>query len=254
MSQSELIFGIHTVNAAIREDPGGVLELWIAKGRHDRRMHELVAEANRLGLSASLVEPKTLRRLVGDARHQGAVARCRRKKTLSEADLPELLASVDQSPLILVLDGISDPHNLGACLRTAEAAGVHAVIATRDRAAGITPIVKKVASGAAEHIPFFAVTNLARTLRTLKEQGVWLCGTDDKADTCLFELKLSGALAIVMGAEGKGLRRLTRELCDYLAYLPMAGDVGSLNVSVATGICLYEALRQRRGFGCSKDS
>ncbi len=246
MSQSELIFGIHAVFAAIREDPGGVLELWIAKGRHDKRMYALVVEANRSGLNASFVEPKTLRRLVGEARHQGVVARCRRKKTLSEADLPKMLASVDQPPLILILDGISDPHNLGACLRTAEAAGVHAVIATRDRAASITPTVRKVASGAAEHIPFFAVTNLARTLRTLKEQGVWMCGTDDNADTCFFDLKLTGALAIVMGAEGKGLRRLTREMCDYIAYLPMAGDVDSLNVSVATGICLYEALRQRR--------
>jgi 23S rRNA (guanosine2251-2'-O)-methyltransferase len=248
VSQIELIFGIHAVYAAIRNDSGGVLELWIDKDRRDRRMNELVAEANRLGLSVSFVEPKTLRRLVGNARHQGAVARCRRKKNLSEADLPELLASIDPPALILVLDGITDPHNLGACLRTAEAAGVHAVIANRDRAAAITPTVRKVASGAAEHIPFFAVTNLARSLRTLKERGVWLCGTDDKADTCFFELKLTGALAIVMGAEGKGLRRLTRDLCDNLAYLPMAGYVGSLNVSVATGICLYEARRQRRGF------
>jgi 23S rRNA (guanosine2251-2'-O)-methyltransferase len=254
MSQSELIFGIHCVYAALRDDSGGVLELWIDKGRHDRRMHELVIEANRLGLSVSFVEQKTLRRLVGNARHQGAVARCRRKKTLSEADLPELLASIDPPALILVLDGITDPHNLGACLRTAEAAGVHAVIANCDRAAGITPTVRKVASGAAEHVPFMSVTNLARSLRTLKKQGVWLCGTDDKTDTCFYELELTGAMAIVMGAEGKGLRRLTRELCDYLAYLPMAGDVGSLNVSVATGICLYEALRQRRGFVGSKDS
>ena len=179
--------------------------------------------------------------------HQGVLAWVRSPKPRLEKDLPDLLQGLDRPPFLLILDGVQDPHNLGACLRTADAAGVHAVIAPKDNAAGLTPTVCKVASGAAETVAYVQVTNLARAMDRLKEQGIWLTGTAGEATTDVYQADLKGPLGLVMGAEGSGLRRLTRERCDHLVRLPMLGRVESLNVSVATGICLYEALRQRGG-------
>ncbi len=247
MSRNQLIYGIHTVLGALRANLGNVLEVWMDQRRQDARMRAIENAAQQMGLKVQAVQGKTLQRLVGEAGHQGVVARYRLGRDLAENDLLKILDDIDVPAFVLVLDGVTDPHNLGACLRTAEAAGVHAVIAPADRAAPITPVVRKIACGAAERLPFVTVSNLARTLRALQSQGLWICGTDERAGTCLYELDLTMPLALVLGAEGKGMRRLTREHCDYLSYLPMAGRVESLNVSVAAGICLYEALRQRSG-------
>ncbi len=246
MPRDALIFGIHAVLSAMRDDPSNILEVWVDRHRHDGRMRSLVDKANRSGLKVYLVDTKTLQRQVGLERHQGVVARYRSYRSLTEDDLAGILTTAGQQPLLLVLDGITDPRNLGACMRTAEAVGVNAVIAPSDRAARITPSVRKVASGAAQRVPYVTVKNLARCLRYLKIEGIWLLGADDGAANCLFDLDLARPLALILGEEGRGLRSLTRELCDYLAFLPMVGQVESLNVSVATGICLYEALRQRR--------
>jgi 23S rRNA (guanosine2251-2'-O)-methyltransferase len=206
-----------------------------------------LAEARRLGVTVSESDRETLDRLAAGANHQGVVARTATPSARHEADLDELLAGLNRPPLLLVLDGVTDPHNLGACLRTADAAGVHAVLAPRDKSVGLTPVVCKVASGAAESVPLVQVTNLARTLRHLQQSfGVFLVGTDGASERSLYEADLTGPLGLVMGAEGAGMRRLTREHCDLLVALPMLGSVESLNVSVATGVCLYEALRQRR--------
>ena len=174
------------------------------------------------------------------------MARLNQKPQVTERDLTALVESLEEPAFLLVLDGIQDPYNLGACIRTANAAGMHAVIAPRDRASGITAVVRKVASGAVEAIPFIPVTNLARVLRHLQDSGVWIVGTDEEADTTLYDIDLSGPIALVLGAEGKGLRRLTRDHCDHIVKIPMAGTVESLNVSVAAGICIYEAMRQRK--------
>jgi 23S rRNA (guanosine2251-2'-O)-methyltransferase len=245
MSRAELIYGIHAVRAALRARPGDVLELWVDPARGDARTRELVDEAADHGVSVQAVDPLTLKRRLGSARHQGVVARVRPRGAPTEGQLPGLLEGLPGAALILVLDGITDPHNLGACLRSAEAAGADLVIVPRDRAAGITSTVRKVASGAAERIPVLSVKNLARALRTLKDHGIWVQGTDDRAPISLYELDLTLATALVLGAEGRGLRRLTRELCDQLVCLPMAGQAESLNVSVAAGVCLFEARRQR---------
>ncbi len=246
MPRDAFIYGIHAVFSAMRDDPSNILEVWVDRHRHDGRMRLLVDTANRSGLRVHLVDTKTLQRQVGLERHQGVVARYRSNHSLTEDDLAGILTAAGQQPFLLVLDGITDPRNLGACIRTAEAAGVNAIIAPSDRAARITPSVQKVASGAAQRVPFVTVKNLARCLRYLKNEGIWLLGADGGAAVCLFDLDLARPLALILGGEGKGLRRLTRELCDYHAFLPMAGQAESLNVSVATGICLYEALRQRR--------
>jgi 23S rRNA (guanosine2251-2'-O)-methyltransferase len=193
------------------------------------------------------VDAASLDKLADGGRHQGVLAEVAARSGDPETQLEEALEAAGPTPLLLVLDGVQDPHNLGACLRSADAAGVAAVIAPRDRAAGLTPVVRKVAAGAAEAVPFVAVVNLARTLRELKERGLWLVGTDDSADKSLHDVDLTGPLALVMGSEGEGMRRLTRECCDQLVSIPMAGAVESLNVSVATGVVLFEAVRQRRG-------
>ena len=182
---------------------------------------------------------------LADGQHQGVAALCEGADVQDENFLSDLLVSLDHPPLILVLDGVTDPHNLGACLRSCDAAGVDVVVAPKDRSVGITPVVKKVACGAAESVPLVVVTNLARTLKFLQQQGVWVVGTAGEAQQLIYEADLSGPLALVMGAEEKGLRRLTRENCDLLVKLPMAGAVSSLNVSVASGVCLFEAVRQR---------
>lgn len=241
-----LIGGIHSVRTAIRHGAGNIDALWFDRGRNDKRLGQLISEARKAGLKPQAVDKAELDKLLPDANHQGVVAQTAAPAAMGEAALDELLTALAGPPLLLVLDGVTDPHNLGACLRSADGAGVHAVIAPRDRAAGLTPTACKVASGAAESVPFIQVTNLARTLKHLRDAyGIWVVGTAGEADASLYQADLKGPLAIVMGAEEKGMRRLTREQCDQLVYLPMAGSVESLNVSVATGVCLYEVVRQR---------
>lgn len=243
----EQIYGLHAVMAALDYEPGQVRELWVERQRRDRRIETLLDTATRLGLTVHRTDRTELDRLSGSIHHQGVVARLAvRQQQHGEDDLPALLATVEEPLLLLVLDGVQDPHNLGACLRSAAAAGVHAVIAPADRAAGLNATVRKVACGGAEIVPFITVTNLARTLRGLKEQGVWIIGAVGAAEASLYEMDFTPSTAIVLGAEEKGLRRLTREVCDQLARIPMVeGGVESLDVSVATGILLFEARRQR---------
>ena len=243
---AQLIVGIHAVRAALKHGGQRIEQIWYDAARKDRRLRQLLDEARALGLRPEASDRAGLDRLSAGANHQGVIARGAVPTSLDENGLDDLLAGLTHAPLLLVLDGVTDPHNLGACLRSADGAGVDAVIAPRDRAGGLTPVACKVASGAAETVPFVQVTNLARTLRHLQQaHRVFVVGTSDAADSGLFEAALDGPLAIVMGAEGEGMRRLTRETCDQLVSLPMAGQVESLNVSVATGICLYEAVRQR---------
>jgi 23S rRNA (guanosine2251-2'-O)-methyltransferase len=237
------LFGFHAVAARLRHDAKSVHQLYIEARRKDRRMLDFLARAAALGVQAIPVDGARLDGLAGSDRHQGVVA------IVDELRLPlsigEVLDLAGPAPLLLVLDSITDPHNLGACLRVADGAGVNAVVAPKDRAVGLNTIAAKTASGAAESVPYVVVTNLARALRELKDAGVRLVGTSDDAPQSLYEADLTGPLAIVMGAEGEGMRRLTREHCDELVRIPMQGAVESLNVSVASGVCLYEALRQR---------
>lgn len=237
--------GLHAVESLLRKNPDQIDRLFIKQGRTDRRLQKIIDLAKQKNISAELVDAKTLDHEADGLRHQGVLAFCQPTKVKHENDLWQLLETLKEPAFLLVLDGITDPHNLGACLRTADAVGVQAVIIPKDKSVGLTPVVRKVASGAAETVPLFQVTNLARTLDTLKDMGVWLTGTSDKAGRTLYETDLTGSVALIVGAEGKGLRRLTEERCDYLVSIPMAGSVSSLNVSVATGVCLYEALRQR---------
>ena len=245
MSEAAIVYGPHVVRALLMRRPADVIRLTLAQ-EPDARQRELQRLAKEKGLPVAIATPAELDRLSGGATHQGAVAEIRPSAALNENGLLELLVALPSPALILVLDGVTDPHNLGACLRTADAAGVVAVVAPRDRAAGLTPAVRKVAAGAAETMPFAQVTNLARTLRDLKSAGLWIVGTAADAERELHAADLSGPLAIVMGSEGQGLRRLTRESCDFCIRLPMLGAVESLNVSVAAGVVLFEAMRQRR--------
>ncbi|MDG4561388.1 MAG: 23S rRNA (guanosine(2251)-2'-O)-methyltransferase RlmB [Candidatus Competibacter sp.] len=242
----ELIHGMHAVAAALKYESEQLRGLWVESQRRDARIQALMDEAADRGVPIRAVNRAELDRMSGGARHQGIVARLAvQQRTHDEADLPALLAAAGPA-LLLVLDGVQDPHNLGACLRGAAAAGAHAVIAPADRAAGLNATVRKVACGAAEIVPFVAVTNLARTLRELRQQGLWIVGAAGEADASLYEVDFTLPTAIVLGAEEKGLRRLTREVCDRLARIPMAENgVESLNVSVAAGIFLFEARRQR---------
>jgi len=242
---SDYLYGLHAVQAALERAPDSVTELWVDNKRHDQRMAQILALAEQAGITVHTVGKRELEAMAAAGRHQGVVARSAAPQRFQEADLDALLDRLDTHPFLLVLDGVTDPHNLGACLRSADAAGVQAIIAPKDRAATLTPTAIKVASGAAQTVPFVQVTNLSRTLRDLKERGIWLVGLDGHADQTLYATDLNGPLALVMGAEGQGLRRLTKEHCDFLVNIPMAGTVESLNVSVATGICLFEALRQR---------
>jgi 23S rRNA (guanosine2251-2'-O)-methyltransferase len=246
MSGSTAIFGLHAVAGFIDVAPERVQVLWVDGARHDKRIRDLVSRAESAGLIPRETDRKRLDTLAGGERHQGVVAEVKPRAPGSERDLERILAEADGPVLLLVLDGVQDPHNLGACLRTADGAGVDAVVVPRDRACGLTATVRKVATGAAETVPFIQVTNLARTLRLLQHAGVRLIGTAGEAASDLYEADLGGPLALVLGAEGTGLRRLTREHCDELIRIPMLGAVESLNVSVATGICLYEAHRQRQ--------
>lgn len=243
---ADKVFGIHTVSALLQRDSERVRALWVQRGGKAARLEQVLSTARRAGVPIHRVERPTLDELAHGARHQGVVAEYRGAPPRGEAELGALLDGLQGPPFLLVLDGLQDPHNLGACLRSADAAGVHAVITRRDRAVGLTPVARKVASGAAETVPLFQVTNLARVLKELQTRGVWVAGAAEEADAGLFETDLSGPLALVLGGEGKGLRRLTREHCDVLVSIPMRGAVESLNVSVAAGVCLFEALRQRR--------
>lgn len=244
---SENIYGIHAVSAFLSNAPERLIEVYALKGREDKRLQPLLNELHRLGISVQFVNRQTLDKKADGEVHQGIIARVQPAKELNEADLDTILQH-KQNPLLLVLDGVTDPHNLGACLRTADAAGVCAVIVPKDKSAQLTSIARKVACGAAETMPLIRVTNLARTLRDLQnDHNIWVIGTAGEATETLYQTKLTAGLALVMGAEGEGMRRLTREHCDQLVSIPMAGSVSSLNVSVATGVCLFEIVRQRLG-------
>lgn len=247
MSDERLIYGFHAVTSRLRQKAAGVREIYLEASRGDRRARELAQAAQDRGVRVIRVEAARLDGMTGGARHQGVAARV--EAGALALDLDGILGGLDEAPLLLILDGVTDPHNLGACLRVADAMGVHAVLAPKDRAAGITPAVEKVASGAAESVPFIAVTNLARTMRELKEREIWLIGADQGAERELYSARLEGPLAWVLGAEGEGMRRLTRETCDELARIPMLGAVESLNVAVSAGIVLAETRRQRRSRG-----
>ncbi len=242
----EFVFGWHAVEAVLKREPGRLQRVWIQTGRQDKRVKSVTDALEELGVKWSVVHRRELDERVGGV-HQGIVAAVSESREWTEDDLLARLAASDAPPFLLVLDGVTDPHNLGACMRTCDAVGVQAVIVPKDKSASLTPVARKVACGAAETVPLVRVTNLARFLRTLKDQGVWLIGTAGEAETTLFQADFKGPVALVMGAEGKGMRRLTREHCDQLVNIPMLGHVDSLNVSVATGVCLYEALRQRLG-------
>ena len=245
MSETRILFGFHAVHGRLRRRPETVHEIYIDAGRRDARARELLAVAAAAGVRVIEADPKRIARIAGSPKHQGVAARVAAVEL--KVSLDEVLAGAGEAPLLLVLDGVQDPHNLGACLRVADAFGAHAVIAPKDRAVALTPAAAKVASGAAETVPYLQVTNLARTLRELQEANVWVMGADQAAPVALAEARLDGATAFVLGAEGEGLRRLTRETCDQLLRIPMHGRVESLNVSVAAGICLYECRRQRAG-------
>lgn len=240
---ADVVFGIHAVDAILTRAPQDVLELFVMKNRDDKRMQPIIQQARQHGISVQFCNRKTLDDMVS-GQHQGVVAKARLQSTGTEVDLAAIVEQ-QAKPFILVLDGVTDPHNLGAILRSADAAGVHAVVSPKDRSVKLTAVVRKVACGAAESVPFITVTNLARTLRQLQEAGVWVVGTAGETDTLVYDADLNGPLALVLGAEGEGLRRLTRETCDSLVKIPMFGSVSSLNVSVAAGICLFEAVRQR---------
>ncbi|MGD8311353.1 MAG: 23S rRNA (guanosine(2251)-2'-O)-methyltransferase RlmB [Gammaproteobacteria bacterium] len=247
MKTSRYVYGLHAVAGLLANRPESVTTLSVAEGAVERRLEGLLEQAAAARIPIHRLPRAQLDRLLPGARHQGVVATLREPAPARvERDLPAFLSALDEPAFLLVLDGVQDPHNLGACLRTADAAGVHAVILPRDRAAGITPVVHKVASGAADSMPLFSVTNLARTLRRLREAGIWIYGTSDTGGQELYTANLAGPAAFVLGSEGRGMRRLTRDCCDYLLSIPMAGQVESLNVSVAAGVLLFEALRQRR--------
>jgi 23S rRNA (guanosine2251-2'-O)-methyltransferase len=245
ITSNKLSYGFHAVQALLEKNPEQVQEIYFQQGKQDQRMQHVLKMAGRYNINLKAKSRHELDALISE-QHQGIIAICKNEIPELINNLDELLDQLKEPPFLLILDGVQDPHNLGACLRSANAAGVHAVIAPKDRAVGITPVVRKVASGAAEHTPFIAVTNLARTMEMLKERGIWLYGAAEEATESLYQLDLTGPIALVLGAEGDGLRRLTRETCDKLLSIPTVGTISSLNVSVATGICLFEALRQRK--------
>ena len=251
----EKIYGVHAVEALLRHHPKRVKQIWLAEGRSEPRLQNLIALAGENRVPVGNAERRELDAWV-EGVHQGVVAEVSPSQVWGEAMLDELLDRTEGAPLLLVLDGVTDPHNLGACLRSADAAGALAVIVPKDKSATLTPTVRKVACGAAEVIPLVAVTNLARSLEKLKQRGLWVVGTAGEAEQSLYQQDMAGPTILIMGAEGSGMRRLTRDLCDYLVHLPMSGSVSSLNVSVATGVCLFEAQRQRsvKAAGSAKKS
>ena len=246
MSTPKVLFGFHAVGVRLKTAPASIIEVYVDPTRRDARMKQFLSRAAEAGVRVIEADGPRLIKLTGSAGHQGVAARVQAVEGVRTLD--ELLDDLQEQgtvPLLLVLDGVTDPHNLGACLRVADGAGAHAVIAPKDHAAGINATVAKVASGAAETVPYFMVTNLARTLGELKERGIWVVGAADDAEQTLYDVDLAMATALVLGAEGPGMRQLTRKTCDALVRIPMMGAVESLNVSVASGVCLYEARRQR---------
>ena len=242
----DFVFGWHAVEAVLKREPGRLQQVWIQTGRQDKRVKTITDSLDELGVKWAVVHRRELDERVGGV-HQGVVAAVTESREWTEDDLLTQLAASDKPPFLLVLDGVTDPHNLGACMRTCDAVGIQAVIVPKDKSASLTAVARKVACGAAETVPFVRVTNLARFLRTLKDQGVWLIGTAGEAEATVYQADFKGPVALVMGAEGTGMRRLTREHCDQLITIPMLGHVDSLNVSVAPGVSPYEALRQRLG-------
>ncbi|WP_266169011.1 23S rRNA (guanosine(2251)-2'-O)-methyltransferase RlmB [Dyella subtropica] len=245
MSESWIV-GINPVEGALSNDAERIRELLVENGQRNARVHELVERARSLNIPVHHRPREQLEKIAGEARHQGVVARYEAPPMANESDLPDLLEQAGSDALVLVLDGVTDPHNLGACLRSAAAAKVTAVIVPKDRAVGLTPVVRRASAGGADRVPLIAATNLARALRTLKDAGVWITGLAGDTDTSIYNIDLKGPVALVLGSEGEGMRRLTRETCDFVAKIPMPGVMESLNVSVATGVVLFEALRQRR--------
>jgi 23S rRNA (guanosine2251-2'-O)-methyltransferase len=243
MSAPQVLFGFHAVGVRLKTAPASVIELYVDVSRRDARMRQFLERAREAGVRLIESDGARLTKLAGSLGHQGVAARVQIVQLATSLD--DLLDAVEGPPLILVLDGVTDPHNLGACLRVADGAGAHAVIAPKDHAVGVNATVAKVASGAAQTVPYFMVTNLARTLGELKERSIWVIGTSDDAPRTLYQADLKVPTALVLGAEGSGMRQLTRKTCDELVSIPMCGAVESLNVSVASGVCLYEARRQR---------
>ncbi len=245
MSKADYVIGLHAVEALLSSGPDRVTTVLLQKSRDDERLKYIVELATAQSINIEYLTRHKLDEIVNNSHHQGVVAVTKSANAFDESLLPDLLSNIKQPALILVLDGVQDPHNLGACMRSADAFGVNMIIAPKDKAVGITPVVRKVACGAAESVPFIRVTNIARTLRLLQDKGVWLIGTDDQAETTLQEVDMSGDIALIMGSEGSGMRQLTKKHCDFLVNIPMQGMVSSLNVSVATGVSLYEVQRQR---------
>jgi 23S rRNA (guanosine2251-2'-O)-methyltransferase len=247
VKKTERVFGLHAVTSLLQRNPARVSLLLALESRDDARMQQVLALAEKANVPVRRVSRRELDELVSGVSHQGVLAETGGAPGIGEKELPDFLDELQRPAFLLVLDGVQDPHNLGACLRSADAAGVDAVILPRDRSAPLNATVRKVACGAADAVPVIRVTNLARVLRSLKDKGIWIYGAAGEAASSLYDTDLSGSLALVLGGEGKGLRRLTREHCDGLVSIPLAGSVSSLNVSVATGICLFEARRQRSG-------
>jgi 23S rRNA (guanosine2251-2'-O)-methyltransferase len=243
--EDEILFGQHAVRTALKRDSKRIKRLLVQQGRNDERIQQVIDLAAPVHVRPERVSRQELDRLSDGGVHQGVLVLCDPILSKDEAFLDQLLDGLDTAPFLLVLDGVTDPHNLGACLRTADAAGVQAVIAPKDKSAPLNSTVSKVACGAAEVVPYVQVTNLARTLQMLQERGIWITGTAGEAEQMVYDASLTGPMALIMGAEGKGMRRLTREHCDHLIKIPMSGEVSSLNVSVAAGVCLFEAVRQR---------
>jgi 23S rRNA (guanosine2251-2'-O)-methyltransferase len=244
--EDEVLFGQHAVRTALTRDAKRIKRLLVQQGRNDERIQQVITLAAGVHVRPERVSRQELDKLSESGVHQGVLVLCEPMLSKDEGFLDQLLDGLEGVPFLLVLDGVTDPHNLGACLRTADAAGVQAVIAPKDKSAPLNSTVSKVACGAAEVVPYVQVTNLSRTLQMLQQRGIWITGAAGEADQLVYEASLTGPMALVMGAEGKGLRRLTREYCDHLVKIPMAGEVSSLNVSVATGVCLFEAVRQRQ--------
>ncbi|MBI5461735.1 MAG: 23S rRNA (guanosine(2251)-2'-O)-methyltransferase RlmB [Gammaproteobacteria bacterium] len=245
MAETQRVYGLHAVRALLRQEGVQVVHAWAQDSRHDPKLETLIGELQARGSRVDRTPRRELDRLAPGVRHQGILVEFQGGIAATDQDLDSFLATLTAPALLLVLDGVTDPHNLGACLRSADAAGVQAVILPKDRSVGLTPVVRKVACGAAESLPVFSVTNLARTLRTLQDAGIWIYGAAGEAEQTLYDVDLKGSVALVLGAEGGGLRRLTREHCDGLVKIPMAGTVESLNVSVATAVLLFEVVRQR---------
>lgn len=246
MSRKQVVFGLHAARSVVARSPERVLGALVVAGTQSSELQSLVRDLQALGIKPQFCPAKTLHQHSDGGNHQGVVLQVTAGRQYQEQDLPELCQQAGARALFLILDQVTDPHNLGACLRTADAAGVTAVVVPKDKSASLTPTVSKVASGAAETVPLVQVTNLARAMRDLQQSGVWLIGTAGEATQDLYQVTHQGPLGLVMGAEGKGMRRLTREHCDELVAIPLYGQVSSLNVSVASGVCLYEFVRQRR--------